>query len=356
VKDQTLPERYAEMADEELAEGIRRARERLGREPVILGHHYQADSVIQFADYTGDSLELSRRAAEVRDARYIVFCGVNFMAETAAMLCDESQVVCQPAVEAFCPMAHLASPEDIVTAWDALTGVWGDDLVPITYQNSVAAAKAEVGRRGGAVCTSSNAEALFRWAFGQKGHILFTPDEHLGTNTALAMGIPQDEIGLWDPVHPPNPQTLAHCRVVVWKGYCYVHTTFKPEDVDAMRAKYPDARVVVHPECPHDVVAKADAYGSTTRIIKYVREAPSGSTVVVGTEWHLVNRLQQQHPDKTVVPLRRVGCRTMGMTRMNHLLYVLDGLLEGTPRNVVTVDKDTTYWAGIALERMLAAN
>jgi quinolinate synthase len=219
----------------------------------------------------------------------------------------------------------------------------------------VAALKAEVGRRGGAVCTSSNAEALFRWAFGEKGHILFTPDEHLGTNTALAMGIPREAIGLWSPVAPPDPRSLVHCRVVVWQGYCYVHTTMTPEDVDTMREKHPGALVVVHPECPHEVVARADAYGSTTGIIKFVQDAPAGSTVVVGTEWHLVNRLQQQHPDKTVLPLRRVGCRTMAMTRMNHLLYVLDGLIEGTPRNVVTVDEETTYWAGLALERMLSA-
>jgi quinolinate synthase len=351
-----LPDRYRHMSEAEIAAAIEAARARLGSDLVILGHHYQQDGVIRHADYTGDSLELSRRAAEVRSARDIVFCGVYFMSETAAMICQPGQTVIQPAIEALCPMARLADPEDATRAWAALAGLWGDDLLPITYQNSTAAIKAFTGRHGGAVCTSSNAGPLLRWAWAQKGHLLFLPDEHLGTNTALAMGVSREQIGVWDPLDPPAPQTLATCRIVVWKGYCYVHTTFTPEDVDAVRARYPGVRVVVHPECPHEVVARADASGSTTGIIQFVQDAPAGSTVAVGTEWHLVNRLQSRFPDRTVVPLRRVGCRTMGMTSPADLLYALDGILAGERRNVVRVDEETAHWARLALERMLQAS
>jgi quinolinate synthase len=350
-----LPERYRDMPADEIATRIEAARRQLGRDLVTLVHHYQQDGVVRHADYTGDSLELSRRAAGVRDARDIVFCGVYFMAETAAILCQPEQTVIQPAIEALCPMARLADPDDAAAAWDALTGLWGDDLLPLTYQNSTAAVKAFVGRHGGAVCTSSNAGPLLRWAWGQKTHLLFMPDEHLGTNTALAMGVPREQIGVWDPTDPPDPQTLADCRIVVWKGYCYVHTTFTPEDVDAVRSRYPGVRIVVHPECPHEVVAKADASGSTTAIIKFVEEAPAGSTVAIGTEWHLVNRLQSQYPDRVIVPLRRTGCRSMGMTSPADLLYVLDGILAGERTNVVRVDEETARWARLALERMLQA-
>ena len=282
-----------------------RAKRALGNRVVILGHHYQNDQVIQFADFRGDSLELSRRAADVRDAQYIVFCGVYFMAETAAVLCAPEQVVIQPQIEATCPMALMASSDDVPSAWAALSSLWDGDLIPITYQNSTIDVKAFVGRQGGAVCTSANAAKMFRWAFERAGHLLFVPDEHLGTNTALAMGISREEIGLWDPFRGTDAQTLQDCRVVVWRGHCYVHSTFRPEDVDKARQEYPGCLVVVHPECIHEVVAKADLSGSTTAIIRAVEQAPSGSTIVIGTEWNLVNRLAARTPRQARHPLAR---------------------------------------------------
>lgn len=352
----TLPLKYGTMPEDEIAEAIWQAKEKLGGSLTILGHHYQRDEVIQFADFRGDSLGLSRRATESDEAEFIVFCGVLFMAETAAILCKPGQVVIQPVAEALCPMARLASAQDLSQAWAALTSVWGDDLVPITYQNSIAAAKAFVGEQGGAVCTSSNARQLFEWAFRDKSHLLFTPDEHLGVNTALSMAIPIQEIGMWDPASPPDPHSLADCSTVVWKGFCYVHAGFTAQDVDAARLTYQDSLVVVHPECPREVVVKADASGSTSGIIKFVEDAPRGSTIVVGTEWHLVNRLQKEHGDKTILPLRRRVCATMAMTRMKHLLYVLDGILEGNLHNVVSVDDEISERARVALERMLKAS
>lgn len=351
-----IRESYREMTDVQVAEAIEAARRTLGNDLTILGHHYQRDDVIRHTDFRGDSLDLSRQAAEARDARYIVFCGVHFMAETAAILCAPEQTVVQPVLEALCPMAALANVPDTAAAWEALTALWGDDVTPITYQNSVAAVKAFVGQHGGAVCTSSNAARIFRWGLERSGHLLFLPDEHLGTNIALAMGIPPEEIGVWDYADAPDPASLAHCRVVVWKGYCYVHTTMTAEDVARARAQYPGAIVVVHPECPHEVVALADQAGSTRAIIEAVEAAPAGATIVVGTEWHLVNRLAHEHPDKRVVPLRRVGCKTMGMTSARDLLYALEAIIAGTPQNVVRVDADTAHWARVALERMLEAS
>ncbi|MCD6519710.1 MAG: quinolinate synthase NadA [Anaerolineae bacterium] len=348
-----FPKKYAALSDQEVVLNIQKARETLGSSLTILGHHYQRDEVIQFADYRGDSLALSRRAAEAKEARYIVFCGVYFMAETAAILCTPEQTVIQPVAEALCPMAQMARAADVAEAWEALTSVWGDDLVPITYQNSIAEVKAFVGRHGGAVCTSSNAPKLFEWALAQKGHLLFMPDEHLGTNSALSLGIPEEEIGIWDPADPPDPKELAHCKVVVWKGFCYVHEGFSVQDVQRVRKRYPQAKLVVHPECPRQVVELADSWGSTAGIIKEVDAAPEKATVAIGTEWHLVHRLQEENPEKLIVPLSRRTCAAMGMTSMRDLLYVLDQILQGDPVNVVKVDSEVAHWARLALERML---
>jgi len=283
---------------------IERDKATLGSDAVILVHHYQRDAVMRFADYRGDSLQLSRIASQQRAAKYIVFCGVNFMAETAAMLCAPGQIVVQPACDAPCPMARMADVDEAEEAWDLLTGAWGDDVVPITYQNSTAALKAFCGRRGGAVCTSSNAERLFQWALGVKGHILFFPDEWLGTNSALALGIPGEQIATWDPEAPEASLERARsAKVVVWKGFCNVHVAFTVEHVQTVRRAYPEAKVIVHPECPVDVVEAADAYGSTAGIIRYVEDAPAGSTIAVGTEINMVSRLAQAHADKTVLPL-----------------------------------------------------
>jgi len=351
-----LPSRYADMPEAEIVAAITQAKADLGESLTILGHHYQRDEVIQFADFRGDSLGLSRRATQATRARFIVFCGVYFMAETAAVLAKQEQLVVQPVAEALCPMARMANVVDVTAAWTALSALWDGDLVPLTYQNSLAEVKAFVGEHGGAVCTSSNAGRLFEWALSRSGHILFLPDEHLGTNTALAMDVPRQEIGIWDPANPPVPRTLADSRVVVWKGFCSVHTDFTPQDVRDARRHCPGSLVVVHPECTHEVVALADSSGSTAGIIDFVQDAPSGSTIFIGTEWNLVNRLGQEYPDKTIMPLRRSICATMSMTRMKHLLFVLESLVEGNPRNVVLVEKEAARWARVALERMLAVS
>jgi quinolinate synthase len=350
-----LPDEYRNLSDDKMFARIRAAKEKLGPDVVILGHHYQREEVIQFADHRGDSLELSRIAAtQATGARYIVFCGVDFMAETAAMLCDPSQTVLMPALEAPCPMAAMADAADAQIAWDALTDLWGDDLVPITYQNSYAGLKAFCGQRGGAVCTSANAQAVFRWALAQKGHILFFPDEHLGRNTALALGIPLDEIAVWDPDKPGERELFQKAKVVIWKGYCHVHTYFTVEHVRAIREKYGDITVVVHPECPMEVVQAADLNGSTSFILRTVRDAPPGSRFAVGTEINMVARLARDYPDKLVVPLASSLCGAMYRTSPNHLLYTLESLLRGELVGVIAVPEETARWANVALERMLA--
>jgi len=366
-----LPDEYRTLPEPELMARIAAAKEKLGPDLVILGHHYQRDEVIRFADHRGDSLELSRVAAAQREARYIVFCGVDFMAETAAMLCDPSQVVLLPAVEAPCPMAQMADVGDALVAWDALTARlsragargWGEDaLLPITYQNSTAVLKAFCGQRDGAVCTSANAQQVFRWALDQGRRILFFPDEWLGRNTALALGVPPQQIAVWDPAERRRSETwpndggcpdLDQAQVVVWKGYCHVHTFFTVEHVRAVREQYGDITVVVHPECKVEVVQAADLNGSTSFILRAVRDAPPGSQWAVGTEINMVGRLAREYPDRTVVPLARSLCGMMYRTNLHNLLYTLEELLHGRFVGRVQVPADTTHWANLALERML---
>jgi len=343
---------HLQMGDDDLVAATAEVRAALGDQVAILAHHYQRDEIVQFADYTGDSLELSRIAATV-DAPYIVFCGVYFMAETAAILCAPDQTVIQPVIEALCPMAEMAGRHQVAKAYDALASVWSDPVIPITYQNSNADIKAFVGEKGGAVCTSSNARRIFEWAFAQGGRILFTPDEHLGTNTALDMGLAPSELGLWNPLQPPDPETLRDARVVVWQGFCSVHTGFTVEDVRRARAAYPGATVIVHPECPRPVVVAADAAGSTSQIISAVEDAPAGATIIVGTECHMVDRLSRQYSDKRVLPLERRACASMGLTRLTHLFHVLQDLREGVVRNVVTVPPEIASGARLALAKML---
>ena len=339
-----------ELVLDEIAE----AKAALGPDVVILVHHYQRDEVIRFADFRGDSLELSRRAAEQRRAKYIVFCGVNFMAETAAMLCAPEQRVIMPAGDAPCPMARMADVDQAEEAWERLGAFWGEDITPITYQNSTAALKAFCGQHGGAVCTSSNAERLFRWALEQRGHILFFPDQWLGTNSALALGIPRERIAVWDPDDVAGSAARAReARVVVWKGYCHVHTFFTIEHVRQVRDQYPGVRVIVHPECPVEVVEAADAYSSTAGMIRYVEQAPPGSIIAVGTEIHMVARLDREHPDKQIVPLTRSLCGAMYRTTPVGLRDALRSCVAGEPINVVYVDEETRRWANLALERML---
>lgn len=348
-----IPREYAALSEEQAMERIRSAKAALGSDLVILTHHYQRDSIVAFGDFVGDSLELSRRAAQVKDARYIVFCGVDFMAETAAMLCAPDQAVLIPDRAAMCPMAAMATRQQALLAWDALTSLWGDDIVPVTYQNSYADLKAFCGEHGGAVCTSANAQKVLQWAFAQRGHVIFFPDEHLGRNSALALGVPPSRIGVWDP-DAPDAEALRDARVVVWKGFCHVHTRFTTAHVDAIRAQYPGVRVIVHPECPAEVVARSDAAGSTSYIVRYVNELPPGTTVAIGTEIHLVERLAAQNPDKTVVPLARSQCGAMYRITPQALAYTLDELAQGRLVNRVRVPKNIQRWANKALERMLA--
>jgi len=350
----TLAE-YQTLSEGEVFARIREAKSELGAALVILGHHYQRDEVIQFADYRGDSLELSRIAAQARDARYIVFCGVDFMAETAAMLCAPEQIVCLPAHSAVCPMAQMADVDQAQVAWQHLTALWGDDLLPVAYQNSYATLKAFCGQKGGAVCTSANAQAILRWALREKGHVLFFPDEHLGRNSALAIGIPAAEIAVWDPADPEASRDAARrATVVVWKGYCHVHTFFTVEHVEQVRRQYPGIQVIVHPECPAEVVARSDSNGSTSFIVRTVESAAPGSAFAIGTEIHLVARLAKENPDKTIVPLARSLCGAMYRINPYNLSYTLDHLLADDPVNVVRVSPDISRWANLALQKMLA--
>ncbi len=349
-------EEYQTLSEEEVLAQIGKAKFQLGKDLVILVHHYQRDEVIQFADFVGDSLELSRKAAETKLARYIVFCGVDFMAETAAMLCDLSQTVCLPATSAVCPMAEMADADQAQVAWQHLTSLWPDDLLPITYQNSYATVKAFCGQKGGAVCTSANAQAILRWALAQKRHALFFPDEHLGRNSALALDIPQERITVWDPQEPLASRKAARdATVVVWKGFCHVHTFFTAEHVDSVRRRYPGIQVIVHPECPHEVVARSDLTGSTSFIARTITAASSGSSFAVGTEIHLVSRLARQNPDKTIVPLARSLCGAMYRINPYNLAWTLDSLVAGKPVNVVSVPADVKRWANLALQKMLGA-
>ena len=352
----TLPSPQTDLPRREVLRRIRSARDALGDDVFILVHHYQRDDVIRFADATGDSLELSRQAARQERPRYIVFCGVDFMAETAAMLCRPEQTVLIPERAARCPMAAMADVADAEEAWRRLSELWQGDLLPVTYQNSDAHLKAFCGRQGGAVCTSANAQKLFRWALGQRAHLLFFPDEHLGRNSALALGIPEQEVAVWDPADPQASAERARgARVVVWNGYCHVHTRFTVADVRRVRRQIAFVRVVVHPECPAPVVLAADEAGSTSHIVQAAARAPAGSALAIGTEINLVRRLARRHRDKTIVPLARSLCGAMYRISEHHLLATLESILAGQPQHVVRVDPEVASWANRALQRMLEA-
>lgn len=339
-------------------ERARAAKAALGARLVILGHHYQRDEVIQFADFRGDSLKLARDGART-DAENIVFCGVHFMAEVAAILAKPGQQVYIPDMAAGCYLAETAGRAQVEQAWTALDaaleGQANSEITPITYVNSDAALKAFCGRHGGVVCTSGNAAKVLAWAFAQRPRVFFFPDQHLGRNTALAMGIPAEEILLWTPYRPPNAAAIRNAKVVLWPGACNVHQRFHPEDVAAMRDRYPGIRVIVHPECERSVVELADSVGSTSHIIQEIAAAAPGSAWAVGTETRLVLRLQQEHPEQTIIPLaqRPPYCPTMGMITLRKLAETLEALQRGEPPTPVTVEPETAHWARVALERML---
>jgi quinolinate synthase len=339
---------------------IAEARFKLGATTLLLGHHYQRDEVIRFADATGDSYKLSRIAAET-DAKYIVFCGVHFMAESADVLGRAGQQVILPDLNAGCSMADMAEISQVEACWEVLTHFsLSEEIVPLTYMNSTAAIKAFCGERGGLVCTSANADAAFRWAFERGKRILFLPDQHLGRNTGYAMGIPLEEMAVWDPWGLQGGQTkqsLAASRILLWKGHCAVHQRFLPSHVDQVRAKYPGIQVIVHPECRWEVCQKADALGSTERLIALVAQAPAGSIFAVGTEIHLVNRMARRFAaeGKRVITLDDTGCLCTTMYRISpqHLAWVLENLVEGRVVNRIQVRPSVKRWAKVALDRML---
>ncbi len=354
-----LPLEYRSLGEEETLERIARAKEQLGSQLVILGHHYQRDEIIQFADYRGDSFKLSQQAASRKEAQFIVFCGVHFMAESADILSAPHQKVILPNLNAGCSMADMADIYQVEQCWEELTSLGlEENTLPITYMNSAANLKAFVGKLGGAVCTSSNAKAVLEWAFQQRERVLFFPDQHLGRNTALKLGIPLEETCVWDPEEPyggNDPETLKRSKIILWKGHCSVHQRFTVEQIQLARQMYSDVNVIVHPECKMEVVQSADCDGSTEFIIKTVTSAPSGTKWAVGTEINLVNRLAKEQPDKKIWCLDPIVCPCSTMYRIHphYLLWALENLLEGRVVNQIQVEPEIAEWALVALNRML---
>jgi quinolinate synthase len=353
-------ENYLALPDHTMDHRIAAARAQLGASTILLGHHYQRDEVIRFADFTGDSYKLSKAAAET-DASFIIFCGVHFMAESADILGHDGQQVILPDLNAGCSMADMAEISQVEACWETLErlGLAGE-TVPLTYMNSTAAIKAFCGELGGLVCTSSNAKSAFEWAFARGKKILFLPDQHLGRNTGYAMGIPLGAMSIWDPWALQGGQTAAtldSSQVILWKGHCSVHQRFLPGHVDAVRDKYPGIQVIVHPECRWEVCQKADALGSTERLIALVEQAPAGSTFAIGTEIHLVNRLARRFADqdKKIISLEDHGCLCTTMYRISpqHLAWALENLVEGRVVNRIQVRHNVKHWARVALDRML---
>jgi quinolinate synthase len=361
---------YKSLDDATLRQRIAAVRAEMGKRLLILGHHYQQDEVIALADLRGDSYQLSQMAASSGDCRAIAFCGVHFMAETADILANrperlaerhgERVTVVLPDLAAGCSMADMAMIDQVEACWNELGEVLDNsDITPVTYINSAASLKAFCGKHGGIVCTSSNAAAVLKWSFARTSRVLFFPDQHLGRNTAYSMGIPLEQMSVWDP-HAEEfggntEQALADSKVLLWKGHCSVHQMFQPAHVDQFRASYPGIKVLVHPECTREVVAKADIYGSTGKIIREVEQAPAGTRWAIGTELHLVQRLKQEHPEQEIHFLSPVVCMCATMYRIDlaHLCWSLENLAAGTPVNVIRVDDETTRWSLVALERML---
>jgi quinolinate synthase len=361
---------YKSLDNETLTQRIRAVKAEMGERLVILGHHYQQDEVIALADLRGDSYQLSQMAADNTACRQIAFCGVHFMAETADMLVNRPERLAErgglrvpvvlPDMAAGCSMADMAGIEQVESAWDELGELIDtNDITPVTYINSAASLKAFCGKHGGIVCTSSNAAAVLKWAFARTSRVLFFPDQHLGRNTAYAMGIPLDQMPVWNPhaeeLGGNTPEAIKNSKVLLWQGHCSVHAIFKPEHVDLFRSKHPGIKVLVHPECPREVVAMADIYGSTGKIIREVESAPPGTKWVIGTELHLVNRLKAEHPEQDIHFLSPFVCMCATMYRIDlaHLCWSLENLAAGTPVNIVRVDDETTKWSLAALQRML---
>ena len=357
-----IPTFYAEMSGEELDRRITAAKAELGTRLVILGHHYQRDEIIRYADYRGDSFKLAQLAAARPEADYIVFCGVHFMAESADILSGPHQKVILPNPAAGCSMADMANIAEVEECWQMLHELIGEDagIIPVTYMNSAANLKAFCERNGGVVCTSSNAPAVMSWAFGQGKRVLFFPDEHLGRNTALKFGIPEEQMAVWNPKDPmasdDAEEALERAKIILWKGYCSTHMRFSLQQIEKARADYPGIRVIVHPECRREVVEAADLYGSTEYIIEQIERAPAGTAWAVGTEINLVHRIAQEHPEQFIFCLDPIVCPCSTMYRIHpaYVAWVLEGLLDNQVINQVSVDEETAHWARVALQRMLA--
>lgn len=353
----TLPEKYRQLSQEEMEARIREIKNQLGEKLFIPGHHYQKDEVVQFADATGDSLQLAQLCAANEKAEHIVFCGVHFMAETADILTNDQQSVYLPDMRAGCSMADMADIYQTERAWSALTKLFGHTMIPLTYVNSTAAIKAFVGRNEGATVTSSNAHQMVEWAFTQKPRIVFLPDQHLGRNTAFELGIPLDQMAVWDPI---NEQlefdgNIDAVKVILWKGHCSVHENFTVKNIEYVRQAKPHMKIIVHPECTREVVALADDNGSTKYIIDKIEASEKGSAWAIGTEMNLVNRLIQNHPDKEIISLNPYMCPCLTMNRIDvpHLLWSLESIVENEQINRIQVDSKTTNEAILALNRML---
>ncbi len=353
----SLPTEYREASIDDLKERITLAKNRLGERLCILAHHYQRVDIVEFGDHVGDSYGLSKIAAENKDVETIVFCGVHFMAEAADILTDESKSVYLPNPLAGCPMADMAEMADVMIAWEQLEKIGGDERVmPISYMNTAAGLKAFTGRHGGLICTSSNAAAALDYGFSNREKIFFFPDQHLGRNTALAYGIKPDEIVVWDfmkDLGGVTTEELEQAKIILWKGHCHVHTNFTATHVEEIRSKYPDVKVVVHPECPHEVVKLADSFGSTKHIVEFCEKAPTGSTIAIGTEINLINRMAKNYPDKTIIELSGQTCpvcANMYRTTLNDLAYTLENYETIKPIKVVEPVRGEAL---LALEKML---
>ena len=359
---QDIPREYWDLSAQELIDRVAASRARLGERLIVLGHHYQREDIIQFADIRGDSFKLAQWAAQHPESEYIVFCGVHFMAEAADILSGAHQKVVLPNMAAGCSMADMADPDDVYACWDELeqAGV-AEGVVPVTYMNSAASLKAFCGQHGGIVCTSSNAPAVLKWAFERGQKVLFFPDQHLGRNTGAKLGVPLDEMKLWNYNKPfgslggMTPEELAQARIILWQGHCSVHQRFTVDQIDTARSKYPDVTVVVHPECRYEVVQAADLSGSTEVIVKTVSEGAAGTKFAIGTEINLVSRLAHENPDKTVFCLDPVVCPCSTMYRIHpaYLCWTIERLAKGDLVNQIEVDEDTAQQAKIALDRML---
>ncbi|MGD8193787.1 quinolinate synthase NadA [Herbiconiux sp. P18] len=364
----TLPEQYTRASKSELDARIRAAKATLGDRVVVLGHFYQRDEVVQYADFVGDSFQLANAALTVPEAEAIVFCGVHFMAETADILARPGQSVILPNLAAGCSMADMADIDSVEEAWAQLGELYGTEpdasgrvpVIPVTYMNSSAALKGFCGRNGGIVCTSSNAATVLEWAFERGQRVLFFPDQHLGRNTAKAMGVPLERMPMWNPrkaLGGNTPDALREAQVILWHGFCSVHKRFTVAQIERARAAHPDVRVIVHPECPMPVVDAADGAGSTDYIVKAIAAAPAGSTFAIGTEINLVQRLANEYPQHTIFCLDDVICPCSTMYRIHpgYLAWVLESLVDGVVLNQITVDDAVAVPARVALERMLAA-